>query len=258
MLIEKTLYEDIDKIETAIERIKQFEPPEGYFLAFSGGKDSVTIRKLADMAGVKYDAHYNVTTIDPPELIKFLNSECNRDVIFDYPREGFFKMMEEMHRFPTRNMRFCCRLLKEQSAKGRRVLTGVRWAESAKRKNRKLMETCYRGDKKKTYINPIIDWTDDDVWDFIKSHNVPYCELYDQGFTRIGCICCPASSKKKRLMELERYPKHERALRLAFNKIYKYRIENNHKMQWKSAAEMFDWWLYQPDKEDSDQGVLFE
>lgn len=62
------------KVETAIERIKTFEPPEGYFLAFSGGKDSVVIKALADMAGVKYDAHYNITSVDPPELVRFVKT----------------------------------------------------------------------------------------------------------------------------------------------------------------------------------------
>ena len=47
-----------DKVQVAIERLKTFEPPEGYYLVFSGGKDSVVIKALADMAGVKYDAHY--------------------------------------------------------------------------------------------------------------------------------------------------------------------------------------------------------
>lgn len=54
------------KIETSIKRLRSFEPPEGYFLAFSGGKDSQCIYHLAKMAGVKFDAHYNVTSVDPP------------------------------------------------------------------------------------------------------------------------------------------------------------------------------------------------
>ncbi|GAH28018.1 unnamed protein product, partial [marine sediment metagenome] len=73
MLVEKTIFgEIIDKVQTAIDRLKQFEPPEGYYLAFSGGKDSIVIKELADMAGVSYDAHYNNTTIDPPELVYFI------------------------------------------------------------------------------------------------------------------------------------------------------------------------------------------
>ena len=74
-----------DKVETAIERLRTFEPPEGYHLAFSGGKDSVVVKALADMAGVKYDAHYNVTSVDPPELVQFVKtfSDVSRDIPHD-------------------------------------------------------------------------------------------------------------------------------------------------------------------------------
>lgn len=72
-----------DKVETAIERIKAFEPEDGYYLAFSGGKDSVTVKALCDMAGVKYDAHYSVTSVDPPELVEFVKTFP--DVEIDIP-----------------------------------------------------------------------------------------------------------------------------------------------------------------------------
>lgn len=67
----------LDKVETAIKRLQTFEPPEGYYLAFSGGKDSVVIKALADMAGVKYDAYYNNTSVDPPELIYFIREKTS-------------------------------------------------------------------------------------------------------------------------------------------------------------------------------------
>ena len=63
-----------DKVQTAIKRLQTFEPPEGYYLAFSGGKDSVVVKALADMANVKYDAHYALTSVDPPELVHFVKS----------------------------------------------------------------------------------------------------------------------------------------------------------------------------------------
>ena len=129
-----------DKVEVAIERFKTFEPPEGYFLAFSGGKDSVVIKALADMAGVKYDAHYNVTSVDPPELVKFVKSF--EDVHFDRPldKDGnqitMWNLIPKKKMPPTRIARYCCEHLKESSGEGRFVATGVRWAESVKRKNR--------------------------------------------------------------------------------------------------------------------------
>lgn len=128
------------KVEVAIERLKTFEPPEGYYLAFSGGKDSITIKALADMAGVKYDAHYNVTSVDPPELVQFIKKH-HPDVAFEYPRykDGkvvtMWNLIPQKKMPPTRVVRYCCEKLKEGGGEGRFVVTGVRWAESAKRKN---------------------------------------------------------------------------------------------------------------------------
>lgn len=74
-----------NKVKKSIERLKAFEPPEGYYLAFSGGKDSVTCKALLDMAGVKYDATYRVTTVDPPELVRFIKN-VHPDVKREVPR----------------------------------------------------------------------------------------------------------------------------------------------------------------------------
>ena len=75
-----------DKVEKAIMRLQAYEPEEGYFLCFSGGKDSCVIKALADMAGVKYDAHYSVASVDPPELVRFIKDN-HPDVIFDIPHD---------------------------------------------------------------------------------------------------------------------------------------------------------------------------
>lgn len=127
------------KPEIAIQRMKSFEPPEGYFLAFSGGKDSQCIYHLAQMAGVKFDAHYHVTSVDPPELIYFIR-EYYPDVIFDVPHDkngkriSMWSLIRDAKIPPTRNMRYCCSWLKETNGNGRMTVTGVRWAESARRK----------------------------------------------------------------------------------------------------------------------------
>lgn len=133
-----------DKVDKAIMRLQTMEPPEGYYLCFSGGKDSVVIKALADMAGVKYDAHYNVTGIDPPELVKFIKDRF-KDVEFDTPHDKqgkritMWSLIPQRKMPPTRLVRYCCQELKERGGEGRFVITGVRWAESARRKNSRHM-----------------------------------------------------------------------------------------------------------------------
>lgn len=256
MIKEKTLFGNINKVETAIKRLKIFEPKEGYYLAFSGGKDSVVIKSLADMANVKYDAHYNYTTIDPPELVEFIK-EKHKDVIINRPEKSFYQLVVK-HGFPTRMSRWCCEKLKEGGGNGRLVITGVRWAESYKRSKRKMVEHCIK-DKNKKFLNVIIDWSDYEVWEFIKSYNIQYCELYDQGWKRIGCLFCPISSHRK--IEVELYPKFKRAFISAFEKLYENRKSRGMKSvdRWQSGEDMFNWWINENRKKDNpDQRVMFE
>ena len=128
-----------DKVEKAIARLQTYEPPEGYYLCFSGGKDSCVIKALADMAGVKYDAHYAVSSVDPPELVRFIKDE-HPDVIFDIPKDKngkpitMWSLIAHNTMPPTRIVRYCCAHLKENGGKGRLKVTGVRWEESVRRK----------------------------------------------------------------------------------------------------------------------------
>jgi phosphoadenosine phosphosulfate reductase len=84
----------MNHIEKSIMRLKEFEPPEGYYLAFSGGKDSCVLKALADMAQVKYDAHYNWTTVDPPELVRFIK-DYHPDVIIEKPKLSMFQLIKK-------------------------------------------------------------------------------------------------------------------------------------------------------------------
>ena len=74
MLVEQTLYGTVDKVAEAIHILREYEPDEGYYVAFSGGKDSLCVYWLTKIAGVKADYHYSFTTVDPPELIKFIRT----------------------------------------------------------------------------------------------------------------------------------------------------------------------------------------
>lgn len=259
-LIERTIFgEVINKIQIAINRLQQFEPSKGYYLAFSGGKDSITIKKLADMAGISYDAHYNNTTIDPPELIYFIR-KYHPDVKVDHPAKPFLTMLTERG-FPMRHKRWCCREYKERGGSGRIVITGVRWGESNRRAKRRMFETCYR-DKLKQYLNVIIDWTNEEVWEFIHKFNLPYCNLYDKGWKRIGCLFCPLAGHRHRVMEAKEYPRYVKAFMKSFEKLYGNRkIKGNKSIdRWDNGEEMFNWWLYQDQKKggNPDQRVMFE
>ena len=84
-LVEYNLFgETLDKVQRAIDIVRSFEPPEGYYLADSGGKDSTATKAILRMAGVKFESHYNVTTVDPPELIRFVIRQ-NEAVIYNLP-----------------------------------------------------------------------------------------------------------------------------------------------------------------------------
>ena len=258
MLVEKTLFGTEDKISTAIERLKYFEPPEGYYLAFSGGKDSAVIKALADMAMVKYDAHHNLTTIDPPELIYFIR-KYHGDVIIDRPEKHLLTRMIEQNIPPMRNMRWCCAEYKERGGTGRLVITGIRKAESVKRRRRALTEQCLT-DRSKKLFNPIVDWTEDDVWQFIRENDLPYCSLYDEGWKRIGCLFCPCAGKH-RLIEAERYPRYVKMFIKAFELLYiKQKSKGNPIVsRWKSGEENFWWWLKDDRKrKEPDQLMMFE
>lgn len=80
-----------------------------------------------------------------------------------------------------------------------------------------MVEMCYKTHT--TTVNPIIDWTEGEVWEFLKEYNIPYCTLYDEGFKRLGCIGCPMGSKEQRIREFERWPKYKHLYMVAFQKM---------------------------------------
>lgn len=286
-----------EKVKVSIERLKAFEPDDGYYLAFSGGKDSVVCKALLEMSGCKYDSTYRVTSVDPPELVCFIK-EKHPDVKMEVPRYKDTGKPITMWNLiplklfpPTRLARFCCQYLKEDGGDGRMTVTGVRWAESANRKknqgsvvirnmsekhktpdfrmgqrndslilvndsteSRRMIESCYK--RHKTVVNPIIEWEDNDVWNFIKTNGIPYCELYDCGFKRLGCIGCPMAGRRQRERDFRTYPKYKNAYLLAFQKMLQLRLERNRqdpsrpvwrtgKTDYKDATakDVFNWWM---------------
>jgi phosphoadenosine phosphosulfate reductase len=268
-------------VDLAIKRLRHYSQfdERGYYLAFSGGKDSQCIYHLAQEAGVKFDAHYNQTGIDPPELIYNMRKHYP-DVKVEPYEKSMWQLIREHGMPPTRTVRFCCEHLKERGGQGRVVVTGVRAAESLRRKEgygivtiqhsnkakraytfdpeqgEHLMRTCPT--KGKVVLAPIFDWTDEDVWAYIRDRNLPYCSLYDEGFERLGCIGCPMSGREGQLREFARWPKFKEAYIRAFDAMLTLHRDRNYRKNWSSGQEVFDWWTGNAIYPETDKDPLVE
>jgi len=239
--------------EIAIRRIQAHAPDDGLYVAFSGGKDSVVILDLVKRSGVPFDAHYNLTTADPPEVVYFVRRFPEVQIHKPRDKDGKFmsiwRLIRKKGMPPRRNARFCCEVMKEQGGKGRTVVTGVRWAESANRSKRGMYEGCYK-DGSKHYLNPIIDWTTADVWHYIRSRWLDYCSLYDEGFKRVGCVLCPMGNRAQAEKEAQRWPGiarlWEMSIKAGFRQIDKPGAFEN-------AQELWEWWFSREDAQSREE-----
>jgi phosphoadenosine phosphosulfate reductase len=231
----------------------------GFHLAFSGGKDSQVIYELCKMAGVKFRPVMQLTTLDPPEVMRFVRKNYP-NVILERPETNFYKLIVKYQSLPTMMRRFCCKELKEQSGGGTVTIIGIRKAESNKRAKRNELEIsghkysnsldqfnidnkdqilCING-KDKILLSPIIDWSNADVWNFIRNHKIEYCELYDQGYRRIGCMFCPNCTVKSKQRDRNHYPGVEREIKKSIKELCKqgkYAEFNN------DVDDIFNWWI---------------
>ena len=100
-----------------------------------------------------------------------------------------------------------------------------------------------------TVVNPIYEWTDDDIWNYINEMGIETNPLYQMGFNRVGCIGCPMASYKDKVMEFEMFPTYKRAYIRAFDKMVE-ELKRRQKVQgakrnldWNNGQEVFDWWI---------------
>lgn len=263
-----------NKLQRSIELLQKSEAlalryyDKGFYLAFSGGKDSQALYHVAKLAGVRFEAHYALTTLDPPEVVYFIRRQYP-DVITERPKLTFAQLCLKKKALPTMRMRFCCAELKEPGGAGTVTLTGVRKAESTKRAKREEAEIvgrrepkfrgtleqldqfsrskevegvqCIQG-KDKIVINPIIAWTEDDVWYFLNEVvKVKHCELYDRGWRRIGCLFCPMARQKEILRQGAAYPKYRDLMMRTIKRLR----ENGYMNEYPDLTdeEVFSWWI---------------
>ncbi len=249
-----------EKTEMSVELLRLWEPkaleldPElGYWGCDSGGKDSGCIRQLAVLAGVKVTWHYNVTTIDPPEVTSFIRRE-HPDTEFIHPANTFFHVLAEERGFPLRQRRWCCQVFKECSGIGKVKLTGVRWQESHRRA--KLWKSFQRFDPSRSHgdpsvssfmCNPLIHWTSENVWEFTNGGGLAYCSLYDEGFERIGCVGCPMRGPAGIERDFKRWPAIERGWARAFARLWERKrctvmVRGKNKgAAWPGIPEVYEW-----------------
>lgn len=277
-----------DLEHTAIERLQYAaEVSARYYNAplivtYSGGKDSEVLLALALRAGIDFAAQHSHTTADAPETVYHVRrrfavlESAGVPCEVNYPRykgrpTSMWDLIPRKMMPPTQIARYCCEVLKEQNGKRRCIATGVRWAESIRRsKNRGFIDVGRKDEngkyilfadndegrrgfetcpiRAKTTINPIIDWSDADVWDFTCSEHLPVNPLYECGFRRVGCIGCPMANRH-RIVEFARYPAYERMYRRAFGRMLEVRKaagKDDSTGGWKTAADVFLWWMRDP------------
>lgn len=244
--LQKKILHSVNLIRKAEPLALAYDPDEGFFNTFSGGKDSQCLYHIVKMAGVKCKTHMNLTSVDPPEVIRFVRTEYP-DVELIKPKDSIYHIAVKKAILPTQKVRWCCKEYKEMAGAGKVTLIGIRHSESTRRAKRNEVEVSNRGysgnlegladyrkkrnsgrkprkgkfsiinvngesevgcihGKESLLISPIIYWTEDDVWTFLNTLGIKHCSLYDEGYTRIGCILCPMAKRKQKEFDIKRWP----------------------------------------------------
>ena len=272
----------MDKLDAAVKRLQSASEMSLYLyqkpllLTYSGGKDSDACIEVAKIAGIPFDAVHSHTTADAPETVRHVRAKFRALELegikceIAYPtykgkRTSMWDLIPRKLMPPTRLVRYCCEVLKETAGRDRWIITGVRWAESVRRKNtrgiyeaigrktsdkvvlnndnddlRLVTETC--ASKNKRTVNPIIDWTDEDVWSLLRDRHVQCNQLYCE-FGRVGCVGCPMTGESGRERGFLRWPRYKRLYLDAFARMLMERQRRDKPTAWQDAMDVYRWWM---------------
>lgn len=177
-------------------------------VAFSGGKDSLVVLHLVLQEDPEPVVVFNNTSIEFPETVAYvkrLEKEFGLKIHVVYPKKPFFELVKE-YGWASHGRRWCCGMVKDKPAEnfikasGINVeVTGITRYESRYRRCVKPLSIFTNSTLVR--INPVYDWNEREIWEYIRSNGLPYNPLYDLKYRRIGCWCCPLNgiSHYKRL-----------------------------------------------------------
>lgn len=193
------------KIQRAIDLMREFEPDNGYVLAFSGGKDSVVLYHLARLAGVKFHAVYMPIEVEPPENHIFIK-QYFPDVVWHYPDRSFWEVMLKAKRLPDHRFRWCTTHFKlrpmRRLYKNRIRLVGERAEESKARASRPAVYHTANG----ISVRPLLWFTTDDIIAITEREGLPVNPAYGGDLRRrMSCVTCVFQRKATLLYSMDRW-----------------------------------------------------
>ena len=202
----------LDELESAAIGFLSQHISNQTYVSVSGGKDSLVVLDLAIRAGIRKAVYCN-TTIEFPQTVEYISVlKSFYNIPIDVVSAGttFFEMCKQVG-FPSRRLRWCCDVFKfgplAKFARQKGVcefITGLRRDESHSRKNYTYLDNNPLVPARQ--LNPILDWKEEDVWNYIRRYSLPVNSLYDI-FERNGCWCCPFKSEEEWKKTEEFFPK---------------------------------------------------
>lgn len=180
----------INTLEKAIDKFEKIA------LACSFGKDSVTVLSLARRIDPGIEVFMIRTGYGFDETERFKNrmkKEWNLNLDEIYPSMSKDELESKHGKdLYSRDPKLCCDILKVEPT--RRYLRNLdAWITGLRRDEtefRTSLESVERYEGMPTKVNPIVYWTNEEVWEYIKSNAIPYNPLYDRGYASLGCKPC--------------------------------------------------------------------